>query len=163
MQKLPNLHRNSSSEAIIWGSVHPTKENILLLNNIDLSNDTAVIEDQPALSVGCSSVSCVAACLSTWFCRPLWSPRVATNCWWQYLNHTGTSKGVQRGVAFRLLPRGQSLVRIQQSQSLPRSILPNVVKLMFGLWYHTQNMFWVNSCLNIGIVTQSDFVTNLQV
>ena len=36
------MHRNYSSGAIIWGSVHPTEENILLLNNIDLSNKAAV-------------------------------------------------------------------------------------------------------------------------
>ena len=42
MQELPKLHRNYSSKAIIWGSVHPTGENILLLNNIDMYNYTAV-------------------------------------------------------------------------------------------------------------------------
>ena len=31
IQDLPNLHRNYVSGAIIWGFVHPTKENILLL------------------------------------------------------------------------------------------------------------------------------------
>ena len=30
------------SEAIIWGSVHLTEENIFLLNNIDMYNYTAV-------------------------------------------------------------------------------------------------------------------------
>ena len=38
MQEVPNLHRNYSSGAIIWGSVHPTTENILLLKNIDMYN-----------------------------------------------------------------------------------------------------------------------------
>ena len=36
MQELPKLHRNYSSGAIIWGSVHPIEENILLLNNIGI-------------------------------------------------------------------------------------------------------------------------------
>ena len=43
MQELPKLHRNYSSGAIIWGSVHPTEENILLLNNIDMYNYIAVL------------------------------------------------------------------------------------------------------------------------
>ena len=38
MQELPKLHRNYSSGAMVWGSVHPTEENILLLNNIDMYN-----------------------------------------------------------------------------------------------------------------------------
>ena len=42
MQGLQKLHRNYSSGAIISGSVHPTEENILLLNNIDMYNYTAV-------------------------------------------------------------------------------------------------------------------------
>ena len=42
MQELPKLHRNYSSGAIIRGSVHPTEDNILLLNNIDMYNYTAV-------------------------------------------------------------------------------------------------------------------------
>ena len=42
MQELPNLHRNFSSGAFIRGSVHPTEENILLLNYIDMHNYTAV-------------------------------------------------------------------------------------------------------------------------
>ena len=42
MQELPNLHRNYSYRAIIWGSVHPTEENILLLGNINMYNYTAV-------------------------------------------------------------------------------------------------------------------------
>ena len=42
MQELPKLQRNYSSGAIIWGSVHPTEENILLLKNIDMYNYTAV-------------------------------------------------------------------------------------------------------------------------
>ena len=42
MQEVPNLHKNYSSGAIIWGSVHPIKENILLLNNIGMYNYTAV-------------------------------------------------------------------------------------------------------------------------
>ena len=41
-QELPKLHRNFSSGAIIWGSVHPTEENILLLNNNGIYNYTAV-------------------------------------------------------------------------------------------------------------------------
>ena len=43
MQELPNLHMIYSSGAIIWGSVHPIEENVLLLNNIDIYNYTAVI------------------------------------------------------------------------------------------------------------------------
>ena len=43
MHKLSTSHRNDSSEAIIGGSVHQTGENILLLNNIDLSKDTSVL------------------------------------------------------------------------------------------------------------------------
>ena len=43
MQELPKLHRNYSSGAIIWGIVHPTEESILLLNNIDMYNYTAVV------------------------------------------------------------------------------------------------------------------------
>ena len=42
MQELPNLHMNYSSGAIIGGSVHPTRENILLLMNIDMYNYTAL-------------------------------------------------------------------------------------------------------------------------
>ena len=42
MQQLPNLHRNYFSGATIWGSVHPTIKNILLLNNIDMDNYSAV-------------------------------------------------------------------------------------------------------------------------
>ena len=42
MQQLPKLHWNYSYGAIIWGSVHPTEENIFLLNNIDMYNYTAV-------------------------------------------------------------------------------------------------------------------------
>ena len=42
MQELQNLHRNCSSEAIIREFVHPTEENNLLLNNIDMHNYTAV-------------------------------------------------------------------------------------------------------------------------
>ena len=42
MQELPYLHRNCFSGAIIWGSVPPPEENILLLNNIDMYNYTAV-------------------------------------------------------------------------------------------------------------------------
>ena len=37
------LHRNFFSGTIIWGSVHLTEENILLLNNIDIYNYTAVL------------------------------------------------------------------------------------------------------------------------
>ena len=40
MHKLPKLHRNYSSGASIWVSVHPSEENILLLDNIDPSNNT---------------------------------------------------------------------------------------------------------------------------
>ena len=40
--ELPNLHRNYSYGPIIWGSVHPTEENIVLLKNIDMYNYTAV-------------------------------------------------------------------------------------------------------------------------
>ena len=43
MQDLPKLHRNYSSGAIIWGSLHPTEENILLLRNIDIYNHTPVV------------------------------------------------------------------------------------------------------------------------
>ena len=42
MQELQKLHRNYSSGAIIWGSVHPTEENILLLKNIAMYNYTPV-------------------------------------------------------------------------------------------------------------------------
>ena len=38
MQDLPKLHRNYSSGAMVWGSVNPAEENILLLNNIDIYN-----------------------------------------------------------------------------------------------------------------------------
>ena len=44
MQELPELHRNYSSGAIIWGFVNPTEEDILLLKNIDMYNYTAVPE-----------------------------------------------------------------------------------------------------------------------
>ena len=43
MQEVPNLHKNYSSGAIIWGSVHPIEEIILLLNNIGMYNYTAVV------------------------------------------------------------------------------------------------------------------------
>ena len=43
MQKVPNLHRKYSPGGIIWGSGHPTEENILLLKNIDMYNYTAVL------------------------------------------------------------------------------------------------------------------------
>ena len=42
MQELIKLYRIYSSEGIIWGSVHPTEENILLLKNNDMYNYTAV-------------------------------------------------------------------------------------------------------------------------
>ena len=38
----PKSHINYFSGAIIWGSVHPTEDNILLLNDIDMYNYTAV-------------------------------------------------------------------------------------------------------------------------
>ena len=37
------LHKNNSSVTIIWGSVHPIEEIILLLNNIGMYNYTATI------------------------------------------------------------------------------------------------------------------------
>ena len=43
MHKLPKLHKIYSSGAIIWGCVNPTEENILNMNNIDLSINTAVL------------------------------------------------------------------------------------------------------------------------
>ena len=43
MQEVPHLHKNYSSGAIIWGPVHPIEGNILLLNNIDMYNYTAVL------------------------------------------------------------------------------------------------------------------------
>ena len=42
MYRLTKVHRNCPSGAYVWGSVHLIEENILLLNNIYLSNDTAV-------------------------------------------------------------------------------------------------------------------------
>ena len=43
MQEVPNLHKNYSSGAIIWGSVHPIEEITLLLNNIGMySSDRSV-------------------------------------------------------------------------------------------------------------------------
>ena len=42
MQEVPNLQKNYSSGAFIWGSVHPIQEIILLLNNIGMYNYTAV-------------------------------------------------------------------------------------------------------------------------
>ena len=47
MQELPKLHRNFFSGFFIWGSVRPTEENILLLNNIEVSNQTAVYKLNP--------------------------------------------------------------------------------------------------------------------
>ena len=41
MQEVPNLHKNYSSGAIIWGSVNTIEEIILLLNNISMYNYTA--------------------------------------------------------------------------------------------------------------------------
>ena len=38
MQDNPNLHSNYSSGAMVWGSVNPAEQNILLLNNIDMYN-----------------------------------------------------------------------------------------------------------------------------
>ena len=43
MQELPKLHRNYSSRAIIWGSLHQTEENILLLRHTDIYNHTPVL------------------------------------------------------------------------------------------------------------------------
>ena len=40
------MHRNYSPEAFIWGSVHPTDETILLLDNVDLSKETAVANNK---------------------------------------------------------------------------------------------------------------------
>ena len=40
------MHRNYSSGAIIWGSLHPTEENILLLGHTDIYNHTPVIIEQ---------------------------------------------------------------------------------------------------------------------
>ena len=45
MQDLQKLHKNFSSGAIIWGSLHPTEENILLLRNINIYNHTPVGAD----------------------------------------------------------------------------------------------------------------------
>jgi hypothetical protein len=42
MQEVPNVHKSYSSGAIIWRSVHPIEEIILLLNNIGMYNYTAV-------------------------------------------------------------------------------------------------------------------------
>ena len=42
MQDLPKLHMNYSSGAVIWGSLHPTEENIFLLENFDIYNYTPV-------------------------------------------------------------------------------------------------------------------------
>ena len=50
MQELPKLHRNNFFGAIIWWSVHPTEENILLLNNIDMYNYTTVYEGFPVIT-----------------------------------------------------------------------------------------------------------------
>ena len=41
--RLTKAHKSYSSGPYDWGSVYPIEENILLLNNIDLSNDTAVM------------------------------------------------------------------------------------------------------------------------
>ena len=38
----PKIAQEFFSRAFIWGSVNPTEENILLLNNIDMSNWRAV-------------------------------------------------------------------------------------------------------------------------
>ena len=38
MQEVLNLHKSYFSGAIIWGSVHPIEEIILLLNNIGMHN-----------------------------------------------------------------------------------------------------------------------------
>ena len=38
------MYRNYSPEAFIWGSVHPTEETILLLDTVDLSKETAVLQ-----------------------------------------------------------------------------------------------------------------------
>ena len=46
IHKLQQSHKNYFSGAIIGGSVNPTEENILLLDNIDLSNNTAVSHDE---------------------------------------------------------------------------------------------------------------------
>ena len=40
--RAPKIAQEISSRAIILGSVHPTEENMLLLNNIDMYNYTAV-------------------------------------------------------------------------------------------------------------------------
>jgi hypothetical protein len=42
IHELLKLHKNNSSGAIIWGSLNQTEENILLLDDIDLSNNTVV-------------------------------------------------------------------------------------------------------------------------
>ena len=44
MQEHLKLHRSYSSGATIWGSVHPTEENIFLLKNVDMYNYTAVVQ-----------------------------------------------------------------------------------------------------------------------
>ena len=43
VQEVPHLHKNYSSGAIIWESVHPVEGNILLSNNIGMYNYTAVV------------------------------------------------------------------------------------------------------------------------
>ena len=50
MQDLPKMHRNYSSGAIIWGSLHPTEENILLLGHTDIYNHTPVTWKSPLLN-----------------------------------------------------------------------------------------------------------------
>ena len=42
MHQLPKVYRNYSSGAFISGFVHPTENNILLLDTVDLSKETAV-------------------------------------------------------------------------------------------------------------------------
>ena len=49
MQELPILHTNYSSGAIIWESVHPIEENIMLLNNTGMYNYTAVDKNKHIL------------------------------------------------------------------------------------------------------------------
>ena len=67
MQDLPKLHRNYSSGAIIWGSFHPTEENILLLRHNNIYNHTPVTT---ALRAAGGYVSAVPRRESYYFVNP---------------------------------------------------------------------------------------------
>ena len=67
MQDLPKLHRNYSSGAITWRSLHPSEENILLLRHIDIYNHTPVLGSTGKYQHSVSGVPSETPLTSCWY------------------------------------------------------------------------------------------------